>query len=73
MMIKDLIGKIIETKDSQKWFVVKLDNRLMAYNQNGYFGIGDSNPEDYNIVRVFKIKETDLMNLDDILECIWEK
>ena len=70
---EELLGKIIETKDGQKWFVVKLDNKLMAYNQNGYFCLDEKLSKNHKVVKVFTVKETDLMNIDDILECIWEK
>lgn len=70
---EELLGKIIETKDGQKWFVVKLDGKHMAFNQNGCLCLDEKQPKKHKIVKVFIVKETDFAMVDDVLECIWEK
>ena len=36
IMKEELLGKIVETRDGQKWFVVKLNDKYMAFNENFY-------------------------------------
>ena len=73
IMKEELLGKIVETRDGQKWFVVKLNDKYMAFNQNGYFCLDESQPEEHRISKIFAVKNNDLMNLNDILELLWKE